>query len=36
VILDATDLLLETSGFRAITMEDLAARAGVSRRTIYM
>jgi AcrR family transcriptional regulator len=36
VILDATELLLETSGFRAITMEDIAARAGVSRRTIYM
>lgn len=36
VILDATDRLLETSGFRAITMEDIATQAGVSRRTIYM
>jgi AcrR family transcriptional regulator len=35
VILDATDRLLETTGFRSITMDDIAAGAGVSRRTIY-
>src|SRR5262245_39158402 len=35
-ILDAVDRLLETSGFRKITMEDIAAEAGVSRRTIYV
>lgn len=36
VILDALDRLLATSGFRGITMDDVAAEAGVSRRTIYM
>lgn len=35
-ILDATDRLLATAGFRSITMDDIAAAAGVSRRTIYM
>jgi AcrR family transcriptional regulator len=35
-ILDATDRLLTTAGFRRITMDDIAAEAGVSRRTIYM
>lgn len=35
VILDAVDRLLETTGFRKVTMEDIAAGAGVSRRTIY-
>ncbi|WAS98089.1 TetR/AcrR family transcriptional regulator [Nannocystis punicea] len=35
-ILDATDRLLTTRGFRSVTMEDLAGEAGVSRRTIYM
>ncbi len=36
LILDATDRLLATTGFRSITMDDIAAAAGVSRRTIYM
>src|SRR5690606_6409338 len=35
-ILDATDRLLATRGFRKLTMDDIAAEAGVSRRTIYM
>lgn len=35
-ILDATDRLLATRGFRRVTMDDIAAEAGVSRRTIYM
>lgn len=35
-ILDATDRLLTTRGFRSVTMDDIAAEAGVSRRTIYM
>lgn len=35
-ILDATDYLLATRGFRRVTMDDIAAKAGVSRRTIYM
>lgn len=36
LILDATERLLATTGFRSITMDDIAAAAGVSRRTIYM
>lgn len=36
VILDATDRLLAARGFRKLTMDDIAAEAGVSRRTIYM
>ena len=35
-ILDATDHLLATRGFRGVTMDDIAAQAGVSRRTVYM
>ncbi|PCC67102.1 TetR/AcrR family transcriptional regulator [Nannocystis exedens] len=35
-ILDATDRLLTTRGFRSVTMDDIAGEAGVSRRTIYM
>lgn len=35
-ILDAVDRLLVTTGFRKITMEDIAVAAGVSRRTIYV
>lgn len=35
-ILDATDHLLATRGFRRVTMDEIAAQAGVSRRTIYM
>jgi len=35
-ILDATDRLLTTRGFRSVTMDDIAAEAGVSRRTVYM
>ncbi|NUQ73200.1 MAG: TetR/AcrR family transcriptional regulator [Polyangiaceae bacterium] len=35
-ILDATDHLLATRGFRKVTMDDIAAVAGVSRRTVYM
>nr|WP_276599758.1 TetR/AcrR family transcriptional regulator [Nannocystis sp. SCPEA4] len=35
-ILDATDRLLTTRGFRGVTMDDIASEAGVSRRTIYM
>lgn len=35
-IIDATDRLLTTRGFRKVTMEDIAAEAGVSRRTIYV
>lgn len=35
-ILDAVDRLLATSGFRKLSMDDIAAAAGVSRRTIYV
>jgi AcrR family transcriptional regulator len=35
-ILDATDRLLVTRGFRKVTIDDIAAEAGVSRRTVYM
>lgn len=35
-ILDATDRLLATRGFRRVTMDDIAVEAGVSRRTIYV
>lgn len=35
-ILDATDRLLVSRGFRKVTMDDIAAEAGVSRRTVYM
>nr|WP_276602711.1 TetR/AcrR family transcriptional regulator [Nannocystis pusilla] len=35
-ILDATDRLLTTRGFRSVTMDDIAGEAGVSRRTVYM
>jgi len=35
-ILDATDRLLASRGFRGVTMDDVAREAGVSRRTVYM
>lgn len=35
-ILDATDRLLASRGFRKVTIDDIAAEAGVSRRTVYM
>jgi AcrR family transcriptional regulator len=34
-ILDATTLLLEEKGFKALTIEDVAVRAGVGKATIY-
>ena len=34
-ILDATDLMLGKFGFKKTTMEDIAVKAGVSRRTVY-
>jgi AcrR family transcriptional regulator len=35
-ILDATDRLLVTHGFRRVTIDEIAVEAGVSRRTVYM
>src|SRR5437660_1768960 len=35
-ILDATERLLAAKGFRAMTMDDIAAESGVARRTIYL
>jgi AcrR family transcriptional regulator len=35
-ILDATERLLATFGYRKMTMEDIAREAGVGRRTIYL
>jgi AcrR family transcriptional regulator len=36
LILDATERLLGRYGFRKMTMDDIAAEAGVARRTIYL